>query len=289
MDVLLIPNFTKEQTPQVLREVCRILHKLEITPKVLPESTEGLAAHGFGDIQVCSGNSGGEIAVCCDFLLSIGGDGTIIRACHYAAPAGRPVVGINVGRLGFLAQLEPDRLEEGLLRIRQGEYSLEERMALAACSWDQVPAAVSISFAINDIVVSKVPQCNIAYFEIYCNDRLIDRYAADGIIFSTPTGSTAYGLAAGGPIIDPGLSTISLVPVCPHSIATRPLIFSGDKTISLLCTSGDVQVQADGRTPAILPRGTKLSIGRSQQSAQFISFNEYEFFEVLTTKIKQKG
>lgn len=289
MDALLIPNFTKEQTPRVLREVCRILAKVGITPRALPEAKEGLLTHGFEEIPVCSGSSGEEIAACCDFLLSIGGDGTIIRAAHYAAPAGRPVVGINVGRLGFLAHLEPDRLGEGLQRIAQGDYSLEERMALSACSWDGDSSVVSISFAINDIVASKAPGTNIADFEIYCNGRLIDRYAADGIIFSTPTGSTAYGLAAGGPIIDPGLSTISLVPVCPHSMATRPLIFSGDKTIALVCTSGEVQVQADGRGAVLLPRNTMLSIGRSQQSAQFISFNEYEFFEILTTKIKQKG
>ena len=275
MRALLIPNFTKERTPRVLGEVCRILADLDI------------AAAGCPALPVCGGTDPREIADCCDFILSIGGDGTIIHSAHFAALADRPVVGVNVGRLGFLAQLEPDRLEEGLSRIRRGDYSIEERMALAA-RFDAEEMA-PIPFAINDIVAFKAPGTNIAEFEIHCNGRLIDRYGADGIIFCPPTGSTAYGLAAGGPVIDPSLSTISLVPICPHSMATRPLIFAGDKAISLRCTSGAVQVQADGRSPVLMGGSTMITLGRSALRAKFISFNEYEFFEILTTKIKQKG
>lgn len=286
MRALLIPNFTKPRTPQVLQEVCRLLSQLSIDTVGLEESRQEAEAYGLS-LKYGEFESQEATAKSCDFILSIGGDGTMIHSAYFSAVADRPLAGVNVGRLGFLTQMEPENLEEGLERIGRGDYQIKERTALSAAL--SSPSSVLFPFAINDIVAYKTPQSNVAEFEIYCQGRLVDHYAADGIIFCTPTGSTAYGLAAGGPVIDPELSTISLIPICPHSIATRPIVFSGDKEISILSTSGEVLIYADGQNYRTLPKDQLITIRRSQMSAKFIDFHEHEFFEILTAKIKQKG
>lgn len=279
MRIYLMPNFTKPRTWELLRELCRRMETLGITAAASEEDRLAMKARGIGPVEEDLDLAG------CNIILSIGGDGTIIHSAWRAALAGKPVVGVNLGRLGFLAQIEPEELERFLLRLREGDYHREKRFAIRAKIFQGEDC---LPFALNDIVFTKDPEQNLADFEIFCNGRLIDRYYADGVIFSTSTGSTAYALSAGGPVMDPSLDAILMVPICPHSIAIRPMVFSGEKTISLR-SGGTMHAVADGAGRSLIPPGVTAVIGRSDLEPEFISFGEHEFFEILTAKIKQRS
>ncbi len=188
MRIYLMPNFTKPRTWELLSELCRRMAGLGITAAASEEDRQAMAAMDIGPVEP------GLDAAGCDLILSIGGDGTIIHSAWRAALAGKPVVGVNLGRLGFLAQIEPEELEGYLLRLQKGDYRREKRFAIQAGFPREEDC---LPFALNDIVFSKAPEQNLADFEIFCNGRLIDHYYADGVIFSTSTGSTAYALSYG--------------------------------------------------------------------------------------------
>lgn len=285
MQILLTPNFTRDRTDETLLQVSRILRGFGASMTALPEAGEGLRRLGLGCVGI---ESDWKKAVRdCDCILSIGGDGTLIHSAYYSAWGQKPLAGINTGKLGFLCQIEPGRMEESLGRMVRGEYSLERRTALSAAL--SVGETAGMDFAINDIVVSKTPQSNIADFEISCNNRPIDHYSADGIIFATPTGSTAYSLSAGGPVLDPCLDAILLVPLCPHSISTRPIVFSAHNRLTICSRNSSLMLVADGQKKVFVQPGTAVTVTRSPLAARFITFMENEFFEILTTKIKQRG
>ena len=285
MRILLMPNFTKPRTWEVLRELCGRMEAMGLTAAAVEKDYRPIAAAGIGPVEN-AGEDAIRAAESCDLLLSIGGDGTMIHSARHAAQSRRPVVGVNLGRLGFLAQIEPEGLEHYLLCLKEGRYQREGRYAIGVSRRDT--GEELLPFAINDIVLTKDPGQNLADFEIFCNGKLIDHYYADGVIFSTPTGSTAYALSAGGPVLDPALKAIVMVPICPHSISIRPIVFHGEKTISIR-SQGALQAIADGADKAFLPPGQAVTVGRSKLEPEFISFGENEFFEILTAKIKQRG
>lgn len=285
MRILLMPNFTKPRTWEVLRELCPRMEAMGITAVAAGKDRDAMTAVGIGPVE--GAPEGAEkAAATCDLILSIGGDGTMIHSAYYAALAEKPVVGVNLGRLGFLAQIEPEELDRYLLRLQSGSCTREKRYAIQ--SRFSPEGQDGLPFAINDIVFTRSPDQNLVDFEVLCNGRLIDRYYADGVIFSTPTGSTAYALSAGGPVMDPSLRAIIMVPICPHSMAVRPVVLGGDKTITLRSGAQLVAV-ADGARRVTMAPGTAAIIGSSRLEPEFISFGENEFFEILTAKIKQRG
>lgn len=285
MRILLMPNFTKPRTFELLRELCRRMAALGMTAVVGKADGKIIAEAGIGPVAT-DRETPEEAAALCDLILSIGGDGTVIHSAYCAALAGKPVVGVNLGRLGFLAEIEPEGLERYLLRLRDGEYLREKRFAIQ--SRFSPGEGGSLPFALNDIVFSKSPEQNLVDFEIFCNGKRIDHYYADGVIFATPTGSTAYALSAGGPVLDPALRSIVMVPICPHSISIRPMVFGGDKTITLR-SGGTLQAVADGARRVQMAPDTVAAISGAALEPEFITFGENEFFEILTAKIKQRG
>lgn len=279
-----MPNFTKPRTWEVLRELCKKMEELDLTAVAVKKDREAMASVGIGPVEG-EWEDSEKAAAACDLILSIGGDGTLIHSSYCAALAEKPVVGVNLGRLGFLAQVEAEDLGRYLLRLKEGSYTRERRFAIRAGFSRE--GCGSLPFAINDIVFMKSPEQNLVDFEILCNGKLVDRYYADGLIFATPTGSTAYALSAGGPVMDPALRAITMIPICPHSIAVRPIVFGGDKTITLR-SGGELQAVADGDGRVTMAPGVTASIGGSRLEPEFVSFGENEFFEVLTAKIKQR-
>lgn len=273
MKALVVPNFDKQDTGLILEMLAQRADRYGIELQTAAQTD----THDLPE----------RFLAWCDIIISIGGDGTIMHCARFGARAGKPVMGINAGKLGFLAQVEPGGLDESLCRLAAGDYTVEHRSAISAVFADSRQA--ELPFAINDIVISKSPECNIAEFELLCNDRLIDHYRADGIIFSTATGSTAYNLSAGGPVIDPLLKTITMVPICPHSISIRPLVFAKERTITVRCAMNPLVVIADGSQRRTLEAGTSIQIYTSPMEAGFITFHREEFFEILTAKIKQRG
>lgn len=284
MRVLLMPNFKKPRTLDVLRELCQKMADLKMTAVVGGKDRETMAKAGIGPVEG-DWDSLDEAGATCDIILSIGGDGTMIHSARCAAQAGKPVVGVNLGRLGFLAQMEAENLERYLLRLRDGDYTREKRYAIRADFSGE--GRLALPFAINDIVFMKTPKQNLVEFEIMCGGKLIDRYYADGLIFSTPTGSTAYALSAGGPVMDPALRAVTMIPICPHAMAVRPIVFDGGRTVTLRC-KGELLAVADGAQSVSMAPGETATVTASRLEPEFISFGENEFFEILTAKLNKR-
>lgn len=160
-----------------------------------------------------------------DLAIIVGGDGTILRAARFYAPLGVPIFGINMGRLGFLAQVKVDELELGLEKFIKKEFKIDERLMLLLNK--------NGTLALNDIVVKSVNSSKTVEFIVYLNGKPVCNYLADGMIISSPTGSTAYTLSAGGPVVEPSLEAIVLVPICPHTLNARPLVIPANETIEI--------------------------------------------------------
>ena len=281
MNFFLIANFSRENVPAVMQKVCRELSERNCGIWAAPAAG---AAYPAG-VQVA------DVAECCrhsDMAVCIGGDGTIIDGAHCSAAYGLPVLGVNAGRLGFLAQVEPQETAAAFDRILAGDYSIEERFGIALSRITPSGEELTVPFALNDIVFTKPVMTNIIDLTIDCDCRRMSEFSADGLILSTPTGSTAYSLSAGGPVIDPELSTVSVVPICPHSVSVRPIVVSAARSIAISCRQAMCAV-VDGRERLELPPQTTVAVRRGNQAARFVSFGEYEFFEILSHKLLQRG
>ncbi len=160
-----------------------------------------------------------------DLAIIVGGDGTILRAARFYTPLGIPIFGINMGRLGFLAQVKINELELGLEQLIKKEFKIDERLMLSLNN--------NGTLALNDIVVKSANSLKTVEFMVYLNNKPVCNYLADGMIVSTPTGSTAYTLSAGGPVVEPSLKAIVLVPICPHTLNARPLVIPANETIEI--------------------------------------------------------
>ncbi len=286
MKALLIPNSDKPDALACGAEIARMLHQHGCTPylnEALTASFEGTGAV-TGDFYALLKD--------CDLVIAIGGDGTIIHAAKHALTADKKILGVNTGRLGFLAQAEPCELTHLIPRLIAGDYAVENRVVLSAalCGGSRCYR----DFAINDAVIGKAHSCNLIELEIYCDDKYMDSYRADGVIFGTATGSTAYSLSAGGPVIDPKLDAILLTPICPHSLSARTILFSSDKTIRVRpkvqggeCSK--LALSMDGSPFVALEPEEYIEITKAPVAARFISFGEKEFFEILSKKIMQRG
>ncbi|MDR3645430.1 MAG: NAD(+)/NADH kinase, partial [Clostridia bacterium] len=214
-------------------------------------------------------------------IVALGGDGTILHVAKHAALAGIPVLGVNVGRIGFLAGIESDELES-LSRLCTGDYQVKERMML------DVSDGSKVYCVLNDAVVSKGELARIIDINILCNGRVISNYRADGIILSTPTGSTAYSLAAGGPIVDPTLECIGVTPMCPHSLVSRAILFSPGSVITaraLVAEGGDAYLTIDGQEVIPIKSGQPVEVRRSSVLARLIRLKDVTFYEALGNKL----
>lgn len=280
MKALVVPNFQKQQTAALLEQLTALAQQVGLTLCTATGEADSLSADQLFARQL-------DCLAGCDVLISIGGDGTIMHCARLSALSGKPIMGINAGHLGFLAQVEQATLERALVRLVSADYTIEYRGALSATFGTvELPP---IDFALNDIVLTKTGADNMAWFEMFCDSRRIDGYRADGLILSTATGSTAYNLSAGGPVIDPQLDSVCLVPICPHALTGRPLVFSSARTLRVETGEATVSVLADGSQRRLLPADSWVEISASAHRAAFVTFHELEFFEIVTKKIKQRG
>lgn len=221
-----------------------------------------------------------------DVVIAIGGDGTIIHSAKHAVAYDKPLLGINVGRLGFMAGLEMSELHL-LKHLVEQDYTIENRMMLRCLHYTE--EAVNEYLALNDVVISNGALSRIIDLEVLCNDNPVASYRADGVIFATPTGSTAYALSAGGPIVEPALNSISMTPICPHSLVERTVIFSDDKVLmarSCVYNRHPIYITIDGEQGAKLEKNDFLEIMRSPQTVKLINLNKKQFYEVLDQKFK---
>lgn len=225
-----------------------------------------------------------------EILIVLGGDGTIMRAARRGAVIGVPILGIDLGRLGYLAELSPDD-KDGLMAVLDGDYHIEKRSLLETSVVKNGVETDEAMIAINDVVISHGKASHLLEVEILCDASSLGRYRADGFIVSTPTGSTAYSLAAGGPVISPRLNGMCLTPICPHSLTARPIIVPDDSLIEIRYLSpsnSSSSLTIDGIESDILFCGDSLKIRKSNLTADFIRVSrkrEMSFYEVLRTKM----
>ncbi len=222
-----------------------------------------------------------------DFILVLGGDGTILSVSRVAAEKDIPVVGINLGRLGFLAEIEQDALENGLNRLFSGEYVIEERMMIETELGDGKK-----SKALNDVVITRANvSLRILELDVPIDDEYLDDFKADGIIIATPTGSTAYSLSAGGPIIDPALPSMTITPICPHKMYSRAIIIPPSKTVTVTCKSSrenEAVVAADSEILGTLSKNELVTVKLSTHKLKLIRLNGDCFYGALRRKLMKK-
>ena len=211
-----------------------------------------------------------------DFVIAVGGDGTFLTAVQTAMEFDVPLLGVNIGHIGFLIEIDLDQLPGMCQRLLNGEYNIERRMML-----DVVRNGEILKTALNDVVISRAGYARLIAVKASVENDLVARYMADGLIVSTPTGSTGYSLSAGGPIVCPDVDCILLSPVCPHSLQHRPVVAAATQviTVELECEQEQqVQLDVDGRIVSKLDNREKITIKRSDRTVQLIRFGTQSFF-----------
>ncbi len=222
-----------------------------------------------------------------DFVVVLGGDGTLLSAARAVALAGIPILGINLGSLGFLTEVPLDELYSTLEALRENRCAIESRSMLH-CNLVRDGALVAHYDALNDAVVNKSAIARLASFDLYIDAAFVTNYKADGLIVSTPTGSTAYSLAASGPILMPNVDTFVVTPVCPHSLTHRPLVVRDSARIEVLirCTDKEVYLSIDGQVGMPVCDGDRLTCRKSEHSVKLLRLADRNFFDVLRAKLK---
>lgn len=227
-----------------------------------------------------------------DVVIAIGGDGTMLGAVRLAAPYQVPVLGVNAGALGFLTELAPEELPAYLPRLLARDYTLEARMMLEAHLYRGEQTLVTLH-ALNDIVVRQGAAGRLISLCVEVAGFQLGQMSADGLIVSTPTGSTAYGLAAGGPIVHPTATVMVLVPICPHSLAFRPVVVPAEDPVEIFCQGNfqqdEMMVSADGQAPVSVLAGDRIVVRPAPHTAQLIKFGRSSFYDRLREKLQWGG
>jgi len=223
-------------------------------------------------------------------VIVLGGDGTLLRTARKVAGQGTPIFGVNLGNLGFLTEIDTPDLFASLEKVMNGQCYVEERMMLEACIYrrdEMVERLVSL----NDAVITKGAFARLIHLEAFVNGDYVNTYRSDGLIVSTPTGSTAYSLSAGGPLVTPAFDSILLTPICPHSLWARPLVIAPDSEVkvSVLSGRGDVTLTMDGQLGFSLRQYDYVIIRRSATRARFLRLKSRSFFELLRKKLRTEG
>ena len=221
-----------------------------------------------------------------DIALTLGGDGTLLSTGRKFASKGVPLCGINLGRVGFLAEIETDEIIDKLTKIINNNYFIEKRLMLEGVVYRNGEKIFSAE-AINDIVVTKSGLSRMIKLKLLIDDILTAEYQADGIIFATSTGSTAYSLSAGGPIINPSLKVMLITPICPHSVNARPLIIDENEEIKLKVSArhNDIGLTVDGQIVYPLLPGDLITIKKSLLTADFIRFTDKNYYKTIKKKL----
>uniref|UniRef100_UPI004056FF60 NAD(+)/NADH kinase n=1 Tax=Acetatifactor sp. TaxID=1872090 RepID=UPI004056FF60 len=243
------------------------------------------------DWKVKSNEDTEEMPADVDCMLVLGGDGTVLQAARETKKNRIPIIGVNLGTLGYMTEIEPANLEEALERLIAGDYKQESRMMLNGKVYLQ--DRVEEGWALNDIVISRRGSLQIIKFNIYVNGQFLSDYSADGMIVTTPTGSTGYNLSAGGPIIEPKARLITLTPICPHTLNRTSIILSPEDVIEIEIPEGkEGQIQTmdanfDGTHTVEMHTGDRVRIAQSEKITEFIQLSQESFLKVLHKKMNQ--
>ena len=221
-----------------------------------------------------------------DLVISLGGDGTLLSAARALVEKDTPLVGINLGRLGFLADVSIKDFEQHMVEVIAGKYTIENRFFIEG-EIHSPNSAVTSNIALNDIILHTHESLSMIEYELYSDGNLIHKQRADGVIVSTPTGSTAYALSGGGPIMHPSLETLAIVPICPHTLSNRPIVLPANQEIELRLGQAEsiAKVNYDGHSTVIVSTEDRLRIKRSAKTIALLHPENYDYFQILRAKL----
>ncbi|NLV48103.1 MAG: NAD(+)/NADH kinase [Clostridiaceae bacterium] len=227
----------------------------------------------------------------CDCIICLGGDGTFLSAAHLPGCEQIPIIGVNLGSVGFLPEIQPKDLDRALAQIVDGQWNLEQRMMLSVECYNAAGARISGGQALNDAVISRGGRSRIVNLDLMINKTWVDRIPGDGLIVSTPTGSTAYSLSSGGPIIHPELMLMLITPICPHTLHNRSYIAAEDSQVRISLCEYPYQavLSIDGRQDVYLETGSSVVIEKSERSLKMIRLGPDHFYADLPRKIHARG
>lgn len=282
ISIAVYPNITKSGAADILERI--IAFSANHDMKILLPAKEGRFFHHEELIK--EDIERGKI----DMAMSIGGDGTLLGLCRNVAQNGVPVCGVNIGHLGFLTDIEPNELEAKLSKIVHKEYKIEKRLMLSAFI-ERNGFLNYVGSALNDIVVSKCGVSRMLHFNLKINDYLVTSYKADGLIISTPTGSTAYSLSAGGPIVNPKVKGIIVTPICPHACYIRPMVIDESEIVKLSIANmismnkRNVNLTLDGQVSFDVEPNDTIVVAKAQFPAKIIRFEDKNFYQTFMHKL----
>lgn len=279
MKIGIVPNFTREKTLNVTTEIINYLEKYNIEYYFERNNADSFP------IKIDKDKLSSNLFEFTDIILAIGGDGSFIHAAKDAAIHKKPVLCINAGNLAFLAGLEGNELHL-IEKLITGDYSSDKRMMLEVILKDGNEEKL-LGYCLNDIAIARFGDIKLIDLDVYCNCKKINSYRGDGVVISTPTGSTAYSWSAGGPVIDPDLRCITLTPICTHSPLNRSFVFNENSEIMVKApiSSQKICLSTDGDKSLELNSNFEIIIRQSKYYAEFIRIKSDEFFDILINKL----
>ena len=282
-------NTTKERLWDPVAALVTWLAKHDLPYYLHQNVALGLLDRDLVPAALCHQHSETDLADKVDVILSFGGDGTLLRSAHEIGPLGTPILGVNIGRLGFLADIDVGHVQETIHRLENGDYSIDQRMVLAVDV--ERPTETRQFWALNDVVIARAGPAGLIGIDVVVDGTPLNRYWADGLIVSTPTGSTAYSLAVGGPIVAPGSDVILLSPIAPHSLTLRPVVLpSGCVMEARVVGSRKPYVLAiDGMSSEPHSDDVRITIRRGPHRINLVKFTDQHYFQTLRTKLSWGG
>lgn len=275
MIVALFPNASKPDVAPVAREIKQFLlqHQVEVVAE--DENAALLDCPPLSSVKVEDIN----------FVITLGGDGTILRLVHRHPELQAPIMPINMGSLGFMADITLEEIIPSLTNLLEGKYQIQTRMVMEG-QWQK-----NKKIAVNDIVIHRATNPCLIDLAIYVDDRYLNTFSADGIIIATPSGSTAYSLSAGGPIVTPELNAFIITPICPHTISNRPIVVMPERhlRIEYLSPYNPIEVTYDGFPCYFMAKRETLHVQRAQRSFLLVTMPTHDYFSTLRTKLGWSG
>lgn len=283
MKIAVIPNLSKKNADVYTSKVIKKIFSLNAEVLMLSDKQKF-----FNDRKIKYYSNIGNLIFNCDIVITIGGDGTIIHKAKHAARFSKPILGINLGKIGFVAGLEPTEIDK-LEQLIKGEYTVERRMMLSVNV--KKGETTRKFYALNDVVITKGVYSGLVNLNVTLNNDEITKYVADGIILATPTGSTAYSLSAGGPVIEPSMKCILLTPICQHSMFSRPVIFGENSKINITAKTREKDesvLSIDGGRPIIISDRDLVSVEAAKMTVSLIKLKNQNFYKVLNSKLSER-
>lgn len=276
MKIALFPNTQKTQSIEIAQNIQKFLHNQDI------------AVFAEDDVAVLIGSDPltGVDPDSIDFIISMGGDGTILRLIHKHPELHAPILAINLGSFGFMADIPLNAIYPSLENLLSGKYTIQHRMMM-----EGLTDANNINYAVNEIAIHRAQNPCLIDLAIYVDDKYLNTFSADGVIVATPSGSTAYSLAAGGPILTPELNAFVLTPICPHTISNRPIVLLPERSVRIEYISPYSRVDAiyDGFPCVHLNTDQSIDIRRSKRTFSLVTMPDHDFFLTLRTKLGWSG